>query len=93
MRESVMYIQCGLQYSGQPSPVVLLIGKSVLMAVNGTTGQETILARGPISVSPTAVFVLSSSGSSEGLYICEKGKARLSKDSSQPPGYPSRRER
>ncbi|XP_072225140.1 protein FAM234B [Leuresthes tenuis] len=40
MRESVMYIQCGLQYSIQPSPVCLLIGKSVLMAVNGTTGKK-----------------------------------------------------
>lgn len=40
MRESVMYIQCGLQYSAQPSPVVLLIGKSILMAVNGTTGSN-----------------------------------------------------
>ncbi|XP_075940274.1 protein FAM234B [Anarhichas minor] len=40
VQESVMYIQCGLQYSTQPqSPVVLLIGKSVLMAVNGTTGK------------------------------------------------------
>ncbi|KAL6103350.1 fam234b [Pungitius sinensis] len=37
MHESVMYIQCGLQYSSQP--VVLLVGKSVLMAVNGTTGK------------------------------------------------------
>lgn len=42
MRESVMYIQCGLQFSAQPSPVVLLIGKSIIMAVNGTTGQRTI---------------------------------------------------
>ncbi|KAM9745853.1 protein FAM234B [Menidia menidia] len=40
MRESVMYIQCGLQCSGQPSPVCLLIGKSVLMAVSGTTGKK-----------------------------------------------------
>nr|XP_040046189.1 protein FAM234B [Gasterosteus aculeatus aculeatus] len=45
MRESVMYIQCGLQYSGQPSPVVLLIGKSVLMAVNGTTGKTLWLVQ------------------------------------------------
>ncbi|TMS15083.1 Protein FAM234B [Larimichthys crocea] len=37
MRESVMYIQCGLQYSAQPSPVVLLIGKSVIIAVNGSS--------------------------------------------------------
>ncbi|XP_029294130.1 protein FAM234B [Cottoperca gobio] len=39
MRESV-FIQCGLQYSSQPSPVVLLIGKSIVMAVNGTTGRN-----------------------------------------------------
>uniref|UniRef100_A0A667X5P0 Family with sequence similarity 234 member B n=1 Tax=Myripristis murdjan TaxID=586833 RepID=A0A667X5P0_9TELE len=41
MRESVMCIQCGLQYNTNPLPVCLLIGKSVLMAVNGTTGQKT----------------------------------------------------
>ncbi|XP_071758143.1 protein FAM234B [Centroberyx gerrardi] len=40
MRESVMYIQCGLRYNIPPSPVCLLIGKSVLMAVNGTTGKR-----------------------------------------------------
>ncbi|XP_069557387.1 protein FAM234B [Brachyistius frenatus] len=40
MRESVMYIQCGLQLSTQPSPVCLLIGKSILKAVNGTTGDK-----------------------------------------------------
>ncbi|XP_051243382.1 protein FAM234B [Dicentrarchus labrax] len=40
MRESVMYIQCGLQYSAQPSTVVLLISKSIVMAVNGTTGKN-----------------------------------------------------
>ncbi|KAE8282901.1 Protein FAM234B [Larimichthys crocea] len=40
MRESVMYIQCGLQYSAQPSPVVLLIGKSVIIAVNGSSGEN-----------------------------------------------------
>ncbi|KAK5856674.1 hypothetical protein PBY51_008255 [Eleginops maclovinus] len=40
MRECVMYIQCGLRYSSQPSPVVLLIGKSIIMAVNGTTGKK-----------------------------------------------------
>lgn len=39
MRESVMYIQCGLQYSSQTPPVVLLISKSTIMAVNGTTGE------------------------------------------------------
>nr|XP_057905447.1 protein FAM234B isoform X2 [Doryrhamphus excisus] len=38
--ESVMYIQCGLQLSAQPSPVCLLIGKSIVMAVNGTTGKN-----------------------------------------------------
>ncbi|GAA6215549.1 protein FAM234B [Lates japonicus] len=40
MGESVMYIQCGLQYTSQPSPVCLLISKSILMAVNGTTGKN-----------------------------------------------------
>ncbi|XP_047428434.1 protein FAM234B [Mugil cephalus] len=40
MREMVMSIQCGLQHSEPPSPVCLLIGKSVLMAVNGTTGKK-----------------------------------------------------
>ncbi|XP_008282749.1 protein FAM234B [Stegastes partitus] len=40
MQESVMYIQCGLQFSSQPSAVCLLISKSILMAVNGTTGKE-----------------------------------------------------
>ncbi|XP_015235472.1 PREDICTED: uncharacterized protein KIAA1467 homolog [Cyprinodon variegatus] len=40
MNESVMYIQCGLQRGTQPSPVCLIIGKSVLMAVNGTTGKK-----------------------------------------------------
>uniref|UniRef100_A0A3P8T600 Family with sequence similarity 234 member B n=1 Tax=Amphiprion percula TaxID=161767 RepID=A0A3P8T600_AMPPE len=40
MRESVMYIQCGLQFTTQPSPVCLLIGKSIIMAVNGTTGEK-----------------------------------------------------
>ncbi|XP_076020698.1 protein FAM234B [Genypterus blacodes] len=40
MRETVMYIQCGLQFSAQPSPVCLLICKSVIMAVNGTTGKK-----------------------------------------------------
>lgn len=43
MRESVMYIQCGLQYSTQLSPVVILISKSIIMAVNGTTGEKTTL--------------------------------------------------
>ncbi|XP_074511600.1 protein FAM234B [Sebastes fasciatus] len=40
MREPVMYIQCGLQYSTQPSPVVLLISKSIITAVNGTSGKN-----------------------------------------------------
>lgn len=41
MRESVMWIQCGLQLSGEPSwPVCLLVGKSTIMAVNGTTGES-----------------------------------------------------
>ncbi|XP_056144462.1 protein FAM234B [Lampris incognitus] len=68
MPESVMYIQCGLQYEAHPvplpaggaalraypettpllmgqrerasGPVCLLIGKSVLTAVNGTTGKK-----------------------------------------------------
>uniref|UniRef100_UPI0037E7A0B0 protein FAM234B n=1 Tax=Semicossyphus pulcher TaxID=241346 RepID=UPI0037E7A0B0 len=40
MRETVKYIQCGLQSSTQSSPVVLIIGKSILMAVNGTTGKS-----------------------------------------------------
>ncbi|KAM4716461.1 protein FAM234B [Anableps anableps] len=40
VNESVMYIQCGLQRSTQPSPVCLVIGKSSLMAVNGTTGKK-----------------------------------------------------
>ncbi|KAJ0058211.1 hypothetical protein NL108_009093, partial [Boleophthalmus pectinirostris] len=40
MRERVMYIQCGLQISAQKSQVCLLISKSILMAVNGTTGMS-----------------------------------------------------
>lgn len=39
MRELVTYIQCGLQASAQKSEVCLLISKSTLMAVNGTTGK------------------------------------------------------
>uniref|UniRef100_A0A8C6SDL5 Family with sequence similarity 234 member B n=1 Tax=Neogobius melanostomus TaxID=47308 RepID=A0A8C6SDL5_9GOBI len=39
MRERVMYIQCGLQVSAQKSQVCLLISKSTLTAVNGTTGK------------------------------------------------------
>uniref|UniRef100_A0A3Q4M4Z1 Family with sequence similarity 234 member B n=1 Tax=Neolamprologus brichardi TaxID=32507 RepID=A0A3Q4M4Z1_NEOBR len=41
MSEAVMYIQCGLQYSTVPSPVCLLICKSYIMAVNGTTGRTS----------------------------------------------------
>lgn len=39
MREWVMYIQCGLQTSAQKSQACLLISKSTLTAVNGTTGK------------------------------------------------------
>uniref|UniRef100_A0A3Q0T4Z2 Family with sequence similarity 234 member B n=1 Tax=Amphilophus citrinellus TaxID=61819 RepID=A0A3Q0T4Z2_AMPCI len=39
MQETVMYIQCGLQYSTQPSPVCLLIGKSFITTVSAPTGQ------------------------------------------------------
>ncbi|XP_049418013.1 protein FAM234B [Epinephelus fuscoguttatus] len=44
-RDSVTYIQCGLQYNTQPSPVVLLIGKSTVTAVNGTTGKNLWLVQ------------------------------------------------
>ncbi|XP_041813230.1 protein FAM234B [Chelmon rostratus] len=40
MWEPVMSIQCGLQHSSQPSAVVLLISKSIVLAVNGTTGKN-----------------------------------------------------
>ncbi|XP_047212281.1 protein FAM234B-like [Girardinichthys multiradiatus] len=40
MNESVVYIQCGLQRSTHPSPVCLIIGKSIMMAVNSTTGKK-----------------------------------------------------
>ncbi|XP_008413738.1 protein FAM234B [Poecilia reticulata] len=40
LNEPVMYLQCGLQLSTQPSPVCLIIGKSNLMAVNGATGRK-----------------------------------------------------
>lgn len=40
MQESVMYIQCGLQY--QQTPVVLLISKSIIVAVNGTSGERKL---------------------------------------------------
>ncbi|XP_029996316.1 protein FAM234B [Sphaeramia orbicularis] len=45
MREWVMYIQCGLQNGVQQSRVCLLISKSVLMAINGTTGKTLWLAQ------------------------------------------------
>lgn len=41
-RESVMYIQCGLQHSTQ-KPAVVLISKSLILAVNGTTGEKATL--------------------------------------------------
>ncbi|XP_028267951.1 protein FAM234B [Parambassis ranga] len=40
MQESVMYIQCGLRHNSPPSDVCLLISKSIIMAVNGTTGKK-----------------------------------------------------
>ncbi|CAJ1075796.1 protein FAM234B [Xyrichtys novacula] len=40
MHENVNYIQCGLQFGTQTSPVVIIMGKSVVMAVNGTTGDN-----------------------------------------------------
>uniref|UniRef100_A0A3B4A499 FAM234A/B beta-propeller domain-containing protein n=1 Tax=Periophthalmus magnuspinnatus TaxID=409849 RepID=A0A3B4A499_9GOBI len=40
--ERVMYIQCGLRISAQKSHVCLLISKSTLTAVNGTTGEIRI---------------------------------------------------
>lgn len=40
MPESVMYIQCGLGNSTQPSNVCLLIGKTILTAVISTSGRE-----------------------------------------------------
>ncbi|KAK7939355.1 hypothetical protein WMY93_002681 [Mugilogobius chulae] len=39
MHEWVMYIQCGLKFSAEKSKACLLISKSVLMAVNETTGE------------------------------------------------------
>lgn len=44
MPAPVMYIQSGLQYPGQPSPVVLLISRSMITAVNGTTGEKATRA-------------------------------------------------
>uniref|UniRef100_A0A3B4YNY4 Family with sequence similarity 234 member B n=1 Tax=Seriola lalandi dorsalis TaxID=1841481 RepID=A0A3B4YNY4_SERLL len=40
MGEPVMYIQCGLSYSSQLSPLCLLISKSILIVVNGTSGKN-----------------------------------------------------
>ncbi|XP_028311063.1 protein FAM234B [Gouania willdenowi] len=40
MRESVMSIQCGLQFGAPPSAVCLLVCKSLIMAVNATTGRR-----------------------------------------------------
>ncbi|XP_022623220.1 protein FAM234B [Seriola dumerili] len=40
MGEPVMYIQCGLRYSSQLSPLCLLISKSILIVVNGTSGKN-----------------------------------------------------
>ncbi|XP_054891450.1 protein FAM234B [Poeciliopsis prolifica] len=40
LNEPVMFLQCGLQLSTQPSPVCLVIGKSNLMAVDGATGRK-----------------------------------------------------
>ncbi|KAJ0000707.1 hypothetical protein NQD34_005727 [Periophthalmus magnuspinnatus] len=43
--ERVMYIQCGLRISAQKSHVCLLISKSTLTAVNGTTGKSLWLVQ------------------------------------------------
>ncbi|KAM8824195.1 protein FAM234B isoform 1-T1 [Synchiropus picturatus] len=39
MKETVMYIQCGLQPPSSQLPACLLIGKSIIVAVNVTTGK------------------------------------------------------
>lgn len=44
MPAPVMYIQSGLQYPGQSSPVVLLISRSMITAVDGTTGENATCA-------------------------------------------------
>lgn len=44
MSAPVMYIQCGLQHPGQPSPVVILISRSMITAVNGSTGERATCA-------------------------------------------------
>lgn len=40
MLAPVIYIQSGLQYPSQPSPVILLICRSMITAINGTTGEK-----------------------------------------------------
>lgn len=45
MPAPVIYIQSGLQYPSQPSPVVLLISRSMITAINGTTGEKATRAR------------------------------------------------
>lgn len=44
MSAPVMYIQCGLQHPGQPSPVVVLISRSMITALNGSTGERATRA-------------------------------------------------
>uniref|UniRef100_A0A3Q3WCB6 FAM234A/B beta-propeller domain-containing protein n=1 Tax=Mola mola TaxID=94237 RepID=A0A3Q3WCB6_MOLML len=39
MPESVMAIQCGLQHSTKLSPMVILIGRSIIMALDSATGK------------------------------------------------------
>lgn len=39
LQESVMYIQCGLQLGNQQQPVVILVSKSNVTAVNSSTGR------------------------------------------------------
>lgn len=51
MPAPVIYIQSGLQYPSQPSPVVLLISRSMITAINGTTGEESNPAANPIHTS------------------------------------------
>lgn len=47
MPAPVIYIQSGLQYPSQLSPVVLLISRSTITAINGTTGENATLLRTP----------------------------------------------
>lgn len=44
LQESVMNIQCGLQLGTQQQqqPVVILVSKSNVTAVNGSTGEENV---------------------------------------------------